>query len=468
MLAHLLQQRQKDLLQLNHASTADIKETQPEGLKENQPIPPKAGALKRPAMAQKEKKKTDGITNFMKTAKTQEAKTQEAKPQDTPYNEVAELQNAPIYGPPTEKEHWEAIRQAAWKAQAEVKAKHQADEANLPAKAEYWAPLKAWLKEHHPAVMEGYEAIKNDSKILLAEERWHYRERQMQPLLNVWCATDPIGIKFQEQHNRRMSASHVLDEQRDNALKTITKELNEAIMRLQAIAEEERRIKREADFERAMKEQQEAKEELLMEEIGLELLRELDTSHPDLDLEAFDAFSNTKSSCRINMNYVLYGPTGLCKSRVMAHAALQTVKWCCDCAWISNSSFAALVTACGPDASSAQRKEARAELKRLAEVEFLFFDDLGAVRFTESRIEHFYTLMHARYKENLTTYFTTNYDRAGIEKMLAVNSTAAEREIAGRIIRRMIGTAAEPRAHLIAFKRRKAPAAKGGKAAPVC
>jgi hypothetical protein len=65
MLAHLLQQRQKDLLQMNHASAADIKDIQPEGLKENQPIPPKAGALKRPAMAQrKEKPQMVGTTNL--------------------------------------------------------------------------------------------------------------------------------------------------------------------------------------------------------------------------------------------------------------------------------------------------------------------------------------------------------------------------------------------------------------------
>jgi hypothetical protein len=167
-----------------------------------------------------------------------------------------------------------------------------------------------------------------------------------------------------------------------------------------------------------------------------------------------------KSPGHINFNFLGYGPTGTGKSRAMAHQALQIVEWCIDCAWVDSATFAGLVTACAPDASSAQRKEARAELKRLAEVEFLFFDDLGAVRFTESRITHFYALMQARYKHNLTTYFTTNYDREGIEKMLTVEGTKAEVETAGRIIRRMIGTPAEPRAHLIRFKRRRKAAKK--------
>ena len=65
MLAYLPPLWRMDLPPLSHASMADIKDIQPEGLKENQPIPPKAGALKRPAMAQrKEKPQMVGITNL--------------------------------------------------------------------------------------------------------------------------------------------------------------------------------------------------------------------------------------------------------------------------------------------------------------------------------------------------------------------------------------------------------------------
>ena len=438
---------------MSHASVADIKDIQPEGLKEIQPSPPKAGALKRPATAQKEKKKTDGITSFMKTAKAQEAKLQ-AKQQDAPNNEAAELQDAPIYGPPTEKQYWQAIKEAAEKAKAEVWAKHREDGANLPAKPDHRGPFEEWMQKHHPDVVAGYAAITNDNRILLAEDRQIYRKRMMQPLLDQWITTDPVGIKLNEQHQQRMSASQALDEQRDNALQAILEESFEADRRLRAIAEEERRRKREAEFEKRYRLEQEAKREALMDEIGNELIRELNVEHPDFDGEAFEQMCQCKNPGHINFNVLGYGPTGTGKSRAMAHHALQIVEWCIDCAWIESGTFAGLVTACGPDASSSKRNEARAELKRLAEVEFLFFDDLGAVRFTESRITHFYALMQARYKNNLTTYFTTNYDRAGIEKMLAVDGTKAEKEIAGRIIRRMIGTAAEPRAHLIQFKRR--------------
>jgi DNA replication protein DnaC len=362
------------------------------------------------------------LLNFMKTAKPQEAK-QQAKPQDTPNNETAELQDAPIYGPPTEKEYWQAIKQAAETAKAQVWAKHEEDTANLPAKPDYRGPFEAWMQEHHPDVVAGYAAITNDNRILLAEERQIYRKRMIQPLLQEWASTDPVGIKLNEQHRQRMSASEALDQQRDNALKAILKDFFEADGRLRAIAEEERRRKREAQYEERMRLEQEAKRERLMEEIGAELVRELNVEHPDFDREAFEQMCQCKDPGHINFNVLGYGPTGTGKSRAMAHQALQIVEWCIDCVWVDSATFAGLVTACAPDASSAQRKEARAELKRLAEVEFLFFDDLGAVRFTESRITHFYALMQARYKHNLTTYFTTNYDREGIEKMLTVEGT---------------------------------------------
>jgi DNA replication protein DnaC len=435
---------------------ADIKDIQPEGLKENQPNPPKAGALKRPATAQRKKKKTAGTTNFMKPA----------KPQDAPNNETAELQEAPIYGPPTEKEHWQAIKQAAEKAKADVWAKHEQDAANLPAKAEYWAPLQAWLKEHHPAVMEGYEAIKNDSKILLAEEKMSYRKWQIQPLAEVWFTSDPIGIKLQDQHNRRMTASHALDQQRDNALKAILEESFEATRRLQAIAEEERRIKREADYKRRLKLEQEGREDALLDAMGLELWRELNPDHPDFDREAFEQvcnLPNRNTESHFDYNFVFNGPTGTGKSRTMAFLARRTVEWT-EVGWLTSARFNDLVTML----STNRKDEARAELQRMAQVEFLFFDDLGAVEFTRAGIKHFYALMQARYVDNLATYFSTNYGRDGIERMLAPSGDPEEIKVAKAIIRRMIGTPAEPRAHLVEFKSHQRPTAKRRKAGSVC
>jgi hypothetical protein len=91
------------------------------------------------------------------------------------------------------------------------------------------------------------------------------------------------------------------------------------------------------------------------------------------------------------------------------------------------------------------------------------------VPFTDAGIKHFYTLMQTRYATRLVSYFSTNYGRDGIKKMLASSGDPQDIEVAEAIIRRMIGTKAEPRAHLIQFKRHKrAAATKGGKAAPVC
>ena len=392
----------------------------------------------------------------------------QAKQQNAPNNnEGAKQQDGPIYGPPTEKEHWQAIKQAADDAKAAVWAKHEEDAANLPAKPEYWEPFKAWMQKHHPDVVAGYSAITNDNRILLAEERQIYRKRMMQPLLDVWVSTDPIGIKLQDQHNRRMTASHALDEQRDNALDTILNESLDATSRLAAIAEKERRIKREEQFRRQMKLEQEAREETLREEMGLELCRELNVDHADFDRVAFEQVCNLPSRNHeqdFDYNYVLNGPTGTGKSRTMAFMARRVVEWT-EAAWLTSARFADLVTM----HSGKRRDEARAELRRLAEVEFLFFDDLGAVPFTDAGIKHFYTLMQARYAARLVTYFSTNYGRDGINKMLASSDDPQDIEVAKAIIRRMIGTTAEPRAHLVEFKRhRRAAAAKCGKPAPVC
>jgi DNA replication protein DnaC len=401
----------------------------------------------------------------MKPAKTQEAK-QQAKPQDTPNNETAELQDAPIYGPPTEKEYWQAIKQAAEKAKAEVWAKHEEDTANLPAKPDYREPFEAWMQEHHPDVVAGYAAITNDNRILLAEDRQIYRKRMIQPLLQEWASTDPVGIKLNEQHRQRMSASEALDQQRDNALKAILEESFEADRRLQAIAEEERRIKREADYQRRLKLEQEGREDALLDAMGLELWRELNPDHPDFDREAFEQvcnLPNRNTESHFDYNFVFNGPTGTGKSRTMAFLARRTVEWT-EAGWLTSARFNDLVTML----STNRKDEARAELQRMAQVEFLFFDDLGAVEFTRAGIKHFYALMQARYVDNLATYFSTNYGRDGIERMLAPSGDPEEVKVAKAIIRRMIGTPAEPRAHLVEFKSHQRPKAKSRKAAAVC
>jgi len=390
-----------------------------------------------------------------------------AKQQNTPNNEAAEQQDGPIYGPPTEKEHWQAISKACGRKEAEVKSKHKDDEAKLPAKPDYWPLFESWLKKHHPAVMDGYAAIANENKILLAEERKLYRKLQMGPLLQVWATDDPIGIKANEQNRQWQIAKQALDEQRDQALRANEKTWSEAADHLNAIEEKERRIKREAAFEKRLREQQEAKVEELRDQIGLELCRELNVDHPDFDKEAFEKFINAPGfldDTDICLNCLVFGPTGGGKSRTMAYHALQIVEWA-DVAWITNAYFADVCSAIG---KPGRANEAHAELRRLAEVEFLFFDDVGSVKFNETRLSRFYALLNERYKNNSVTFFSTNYNRSGLLRVFMPEGDAADQEIAERIVRRMIGTPAEPRANLIEFKRRKAPSAKGRREKAVC
>jgi DNA replication protein DnaC len=96
----------------------------------------------------------------------------------------------------------------------------------------------------------------------------------------------------------------------------------------------------------------------------------------------------------------------------------------------------------------------------------LFFDDLGSAHFTAARISHFFALMDARYKEAGQTMFTTNHGVKEIRAMLSGNGGKDDTTMADRILRRMIGTANDPRAAFFEFKRRKKATKK--EAAPVC
>ena len=387
------------------------------------------------------------------------------KPQNAQNNnEAAKQQDGPIYGPPTEKEHWQSVRPAAYKKRTELAAQHEANLAKLPVKPAAWTAFEAWLKENHPALMEGYEAISNDNKILLAEERKHYRKSQMLPLYEGWAATDPTGVEYTQWHDSKTA----IDEAHNKALEPIGQSIIEATRKLENIAQDERRKARDAAFEKRMREEREAKVEELRAEIGIELCREINPDHPDFDKEAFETFVNAPGfldDTDILLNYLLFGPTGGGKTRTMAHWALQVEAWN-DVAWITAARFADLVAALGKPARS---NEAHGELRRLAEVQFLFFDDVGSVKFNEARLSRFYALLNTRYTNNRVTFFSTNYNRSGLLRVFAPEGDAADHEIAERIVRRMIGTPAEPRANLIEFKRHKrAATAKGGKAAPVC
>ena len=385
-----------------------------------------------------------------------------AKQQEAPNNEAAEQQDGPNYGPPTEKEHWQAIKQAAEKQWTEIINRHKADEAKLPAKPDVTTPFREWIKQHHADVFETYCAIPRNHRL----EREEHHQSSVRPLFWTWIETDSQGAEVTAQYEKWNAAKQAIDEAHSKAKEPVEQLLMQAQAKLEEIAEKERRAKREAALRERMRLEQEAREDALLDEMGLELWRELNPDHPDFDREAFELVCNLpgrNTESHFDYNFVLNGPTGTGKSRTMAYIARNAVQWT-DAAWLTSARFSDLVTML----SGKRKDEARAELRRLAEVEFLFFDDLGAVHFTEPRIAHFYTLINARYAENLVTYFSTNYGRDGIEEMLAPSGDPEAIKIAKAIIRRMIGTPAEPRANLVEFKNRKAPAAKGRREKAVC
>jgi hypothetical protein len=208
--------------------------------------------------------------------------------------------------------------------------------------------------------------------------------------------------------------------------------------------------------------------EQLNSEIGSELRKRVDPSHPDIDWRQFKAFAlwrvlseGAEDDDLEFKNAILSGPQGCGKSRALAYKAFQmalTHRYF-SFAWTTGARFAELVSNLG---QADERSEAKSELKRLAEVDFLFFDDLGSSHFTGARISHFFVLMDERYQNNRATFFTTNHGVMEIRRMLSRgtgrpdDASQADRGIvADRIIRRMVGTSASPKAMFFKFNPRK-------------
>lgn len=193
----------------------------------------------------------------------------------------------------------------------------------------------------------------------------------------------------------------------------------------------------------------------LCESIGRDLVTDFNPDHPDFDCAGFEelmawkTYDDDRDVCR---NAIIFGGPGLGKTRAMGQWALSKVCAYCDYRWITGSEFADLVSAL---ADSDRRAEARRTLRQLAEADWLFFDDLGSAHFTPARISHFFTLMDVRYKTGGQTMFTTNHGVAEIRGMLSGSGSKDDMTLADRILRRMVGTKADPRASFFHFKRRR-------------
>lgn len=381
-----------------------------------------------------------------------------AKQQDTPNNEAAKQQDGPIYGPLTEKEHLRAIKAEAEKHLEAAYDKYKAAKDALPpepSKKEAEFAFSCWMEANHRKAYD-YE----NSRISYDERQRHQRE-VIEPLFETWAASE---------EGRRIGGPRLAWEKASEAIEAdykATRAPHEA-----AIAEARKRWDKIQEDEQRKRRQQERiwqKMEELYDEVGAELT-DLDEDHPDFDKEAFARFKEWHfydEERSVYLNAILHGAPGSGKSRAMAYWARQekNIDAYGEYAWITGSQFAELISALG---DNEQRNEAKKTLRRLGEVEGLYFDDLGSAHFTAARISHFFALMDARYKAQGYTIFTTNHGLREIRSMLSGSGGKDDTTMADRILRRMVGTANDPRATFFEFKRRKAPAAKGRREKAVC
>jgi DNA replication protein DnaC len=380
---------------------------------------------------------------------------QRAEQQDGPNN-----QSGPIYGPITEKEHLRAIKHDAEKHLAEAYDKYKAAKDALPPEPDERPMLfgfASWLKRTHPDIDAKYQRITSAA----------YRNEFEKDV------TDPLFDKWAEEDGRELAQARLQWERQRDTIEAdykATRAPHEA-----AIAEAEKRlnaIQRDEERERVYRIKIEKRRAELREAIGFELCREINVDHPDFDratYEKYMAWDSWPDDAGSSRNAILGGPPRIGKTRALAARALEWVgpdEEENKIEWITAAKFADLVSALG---NNEERDAARRHLRRLAEADYLFFDDLGSVHFTDARVSHFMALIDARYQKGNETHFTTNFNLQQIREMLSGRGGAADLMLADRILGRIIGTEAEPRAEVFQFKRHKrAAAAKVGKAAAVC
>jgi DNA replication protein DnaC len=218
------------------------------------------------------------------------------------------------------------------------------------------------------------------------------------------------------------------------------------------IATEKKRMADEK-WEAERRKEIERNRDRLREIIGHKLTR-LDLDHPDIDraaVEKFLAWHNREwdenGKLFFQTNALLTGPSGTGKTRALAQAAL----WHCEqgftADWITGYEFAQLVS----ELSTDRRADASDRLREIAEAPILYFDDLGSASFTSARTSRFFQLVDERHRNDLPIIISSNYSTPQLKKLFA--TTGETKEEAVRILRRIIGTPAEPLASFFHFKR---------------
>lgn len=241
-----------------------------------------------------------------------------------------------------------------------------------------------------------------------------------------WIKNDPVGIAATAQ---------------DNAF--------------DAWVESERKRQEDERRQSARNEKMERMKRELEDSIGRELIT-LNLDHPDIDKVAAEAFLNwhkARFHCDgpeiFISNAILSGDSGTGKTRALAQAAIRYImqeEYAC-LEWITGYEFAELIG----DLATENRSEANVRLQEITNTEILYFDDLGSANFTPARTSRFFRLIDERHRHDRATLFTTNYSTAQLKRLFG--KTGESKDDAVRILRRIIGTQAEPLARFFHFKR---------------
>lgn len=188
----------------------------------------------------------------------------------------------------------------------------------------------------------------------------------------------------------------------------------------------------------------------LRQQIGETLLK-IDFHHPDIDGAAAKAFvdwCSESSHSLTSTNALLIGPPRLGKTRALASAALATAaNWGFEeVAWVTGHDFAELVSDLG---SNERREPANIRIRELAEIRWLFIDDLGGAGFTQQRTARFFNLADYRYRHKLPTYISSNFSPSQLKRLFTNSGEAHAEGI--RILGRLLGTRNEPLARIFNF-----------------
>lgn len=188
----------------------------------------------------------------------------------------------------------------------------------------------------------------------------------------------------------------------------------------------------------------------LQHEIGAALF-DTNPEHPDIDGQTMQDFTAYAQDHWDDwpLNAILTGPPGTGKSRALAAAAVANCQRSGreNVEWITGYEFAELVS----NLSTDKREEATARLCAITEASTLYFDDLGSANFTTARTSRFFRLIDERYRRRVPIFISTNYSTAQLKKLFT--ATGDSKDEAVRILRRIIGTPAEPLARFFHFKR---------------